>query len=146
MPIVKPDPITFVLISCSKTKLATKAPARELYTGQLFKKAVAWAERHGYQWFIISAVHGLVTPDQELQSYNFTLKERRGAREREGWAHRAIAHELAKNASTGSHAFLIMPQLYRTYIQTELQRESITYENPVAGLAIGEQMHWLDNN
>jgi len=141
-PVVKPDPITLVLISCSKTKLATKAQARELYTGQLFKKAVAWAERHGYPWFIISALYGFVTPDQELQPYNFTLQELR-TRERESWAHRAIAGDLAKYASTGSHAFLIMPELYRRHIQTTLRERGITYQNPVEGMAIGQQMKWL---
>ena len=48
-------PTDFVLISCSKSKLKERAPARELYTGTLFQKAVAWAERHDYEWFVISA-------------------------------------------------------------------------------------------
>src|SRR5215203_6935079 len=48
-------PANIVRISCSKSKLTERAPARELYTGTLFKKAVAWAERHGYEWFVISA-------------------------------------------------------------------------------------------
>jgi hypothetical protein len=56
---------------------------------------------------------------------------------------RAIAGQLATFASTGSHAFLIMPELYRRYIQTELNREAITYENPVKGMGIGQQMKWL---
>ena len=80
--------------------------------------------------------------NQELQPYNFTIKELR-ARERESWAHRAIADDLAKYASTGSHAFLIMPELYRRYIQTTLRERGITYLNPVEGMAIGQQMKWL---
>ena len=141
MPIVKPDPITFVLISCSKSKLPTKAPARELYKGDLFQKAVAWAERHQHPWFIVSALYGLVTPDQELNPYDFTLKQLR-SREREAWGQRAIS-ELYKHAATGSHAFLIMPELYRRNIQTALLQHGITYENPVEGLRIGQQKSWL---
>lgn len=143
MPIVKPDPINFVLISCSKSKLATKAPARDLYTGSLFQKAVAWAERHQHPWFIVSALYGLVTPDQELQPYDFTLKQLR-AREREAWGQRAVS-ELGKYASSGSHAVLIMPELYRRHIQTALLQRDITYENPVEGMKIGQQMRWLMN-
>ena len=142
MPIIKPAPITFVLISCSKTKLSRPAIARELYTGQLFKKAVAWAERHNYQWFVVSALHGLLTPTQEVQPYDFTIKELR-KREREGWAHQTVASQLTRYASPGSRAYLIMPEIYRRYIQTELSREAITYENPVEGLGIGQQMKWL---
>ena len=141
MPINKPDPIIFVLISCSKSKLATKARAREFYTGSLFQKAVGWAERHQKPWFIVSALHGLVTPDQELQPYDFILKQLR-SREREAWGQRAIS-ELDKYASSGSHAILIMPELYRRHIQSALRQRGITYENPVEGMKIGQQMRWL---
>ena len=145
MPIVRPDPITFVLISCSKTKLSTPAIARGLYTGQLFRKAVAWAERHNYKWFVVSALHGLLSPNEQVAPYNFTIKELR-KREREGWAHRTVAAQLTKYASPGSHSILILPQLYRMDIQAELTRAGITHENPVAGLGIAQQMHWLDNH
>ena len=139
-------PTNFVLISCSKSKLNGRAPARELYTGTLFKKAVAWAARHGYEWFVISALHGLLTPDQTIAPYDYSLKQRRGSRERESWAYLAISAHLTKHIAKGSHAFLIMPELYRRYIQHELERQSIRYTNPLQHLAIGEQMRWLDSN
>jgi hypothetical protein len=139
-------PANIVLISCSKSKLTERAPARELYTGTLFKKAVTWAERHGYEWFVISALHGLVTPEQTIAPYNYSLKDRRGSRERESWAYLAISAHLTTHVAKGSHAFLIMPELYRRYIQHELDRQSITYTNPLQHLAIGEQMRWLDKN
>ena len=139
-------PTDFVLISCSKSKLTERAAVRELYTGTLFQKAVAWAERHGYDWFVISALHGLLTPDQTIAPYDYSLKHRRGSRERESWAYLAINADLTKHVAKGSHAFLIMPELYRRYIQHELDRQSITYTNPLQHLAIGEQMRWLDSN
>jgi len=139
-------PTNFVLISCSKSKLNERATARELYTGTLFQKAVAWAERHGYEWFVVSALHGLLTPDQTIAPYNYSLKQRRGSRERESWAHLAISAHLTNHVAKGSHAFLIMPELYRRFIQHELERQSITYTNPLEHLAIGQQMRWLDNN
>ena len=139
-------PTRIVLISCSKSKLNKPAPARELYTGTLFKKAVAWAERHGYEWFVISALHGLVTPNQTIAPYNYSLKDRRGSRERESWAYLAISAHLTNHIAKGSHVFLIMPELYRRFIQYELNRQSMTYTNPLQHLAIGQQMRWLDNN
>jgi hypothetical protein len=36
-----------------------------------------------------------------------------------------------------------MPELYRRYIQTTLRERGITYQNPVEGMAIGQQMKWL---
>jgi hypothetical protein len=144
MPVVKPDPITFVLISCSKTKLTETAPARELYTGKLFQKAVAWAERQQHPWFIISALHGLVIPNQHLQPYDYSLKMLR-IREQESWAQRTIG-QVTRYASAGSHAFLIMPELYRRHIETALLRHNISYENPLEGMAIGQQMKWLTSH
>jgi hypothetical protein len=135
-------PSTVVLISCSKSKLAKKAPARDLYTGNLFRKAVAWAEKHGYTWYAVSALYGLVHPDHSLEPYDFTLKQLR-VRERESWAHMVVAAELTKHVSKGSHAILIMPQLYRRYIEIELRKASVTFENPVEHLAIGKQSKWL---
>lgn len=140
------SPSKIVLISCSKSKLDKRAPARELYTGTLFKKAVAWAERHGYEWYVISALHGLVTPNQIIAPYDYSLNQLRGARERESWAHLAVSVHLMSYVSKGSHAFLMMPELYRRYLQHELDQQSITYTNPLQHLAIGKQMHWLDNN
>ena len=139
-------PTTIVLISCSKSKLDIPAPARELYTGQLFKKAVAWAERQGLQWFVISALHGLVAPDQSIAPYNYSLKDRRGSREREFWAHHTIRALLPNHSPKGSRAILIMPELYRRFIQPELDRASITYSNPLQRLSIGKQMQWLDRH
>jgi hypothetical protein len=145
-PLATKEPATIVLIGCSKSKLNRQATARELYTGQLFKKAVDWAERHGYQWFVISALHGLVTPNQTIAPYDYSLKDRRGSRERESWAHQTIHGQLTTHVSKASHAILIMPELYRRYIQPELDRQSITYTNPLQRLAMGKQMRWLDSN
>lgn len=139
-------PTTIVLISCSKSKLDKPAPARELYTGQLFRKAVAWAERHRHQWFVISGLYGLVAPNQSIAPYNYSLKDRRGSRERESWAHHTVRALLPNHLPKGSRAILIMPELYRRFIQPELDRASITYSNPLKHLSIGKQMQWLDRN
>lgn len=146
--LAQPDqrtPIRFALISCSKSKLNTEAPARDLYTGQLFRKAVSWAERHDLQWFVVSALHGLLTPDHTVAPYNYTIKDKR-RREREQWAHQLVAGELTRYASKHSHAILILPELYRRFIEVELFQNKITYENPLAGLGIGQQLKWLAEN
>lgn len=143
-PIHKP-PIRFALISCSKSKLETEAPARDLYTGQLFRKAVAWAERQQLQWFVVSALHGLLLPDQTVSPYNYTVKNLR-VRERQQWAHTVVAGSLTRYAPPHSHAILILPELYRRFIEFQLFHHKITYENPLKGLGIGQQLKWLADN
>jgi hypothetical protein len=56
-----------------KRKLPTAAPARDLYVSPLFHKGRAYAERAGVPWFILSAQHGLVAPDDELEPYDLRL-------------------------------------------------------------------------
>lgn len=139
------QPIRFVLIGCSKSKLPAEAPARDLYTGQLFRKAVSWAERHELQWFVVSALHGLLTPDHIIAPYNYTIKDLR-QREREQWAHRLVTGKLTSYAPKDSHAILLLPEPYRRFLEVELFRNKITYENPLAGLGIGRQLKWLAEN
>ena len=42
--------------TCCRNSSVRAARTRALHR-TLFKKAVAWAERHGYEWFVISALH-----------------------------------------------------------------------------------------
>jgi hypothetical protein len=62
-----------VLIGCAKQKLAHAAPARELYTSQLFSKERAYAEAANVVWFILPAKHGLVSPVTVLEPYALNL-------------------------------------------------------------------------
>ena len=55
---------TLLLVACVKEKLAAPAAARDLYVSPLFKKEREYAERAGLPWFILSAEHGLVAPDE----------------------------------------------------------------------------------
>ncbi len=43
------------------------SPAKDLYVSALFDKERAYAERTGIPWFILSAQHGLVAPDEVLE-------------------------------------------------------------------------------
>lgn len=62
------------LISCTKSKLTHRARARELYSASSnFRKRVAYVERSCDEWFVLSATHHLVAPDNELDPYNQTL-------------------------------------------------------------------------
>jgi len=69
-----PDP---VLISCSSMKLTTpgRHRVRDLYTSPLFRKSVQWAEAQGRPWAVLSAKHGLLKPEAEVETYNVQLAE-----------------------------------------------------------------------
>lgn len=61
------------LVGCVSQKLRRPAPARELYVSQLFKKASAYAEETCDRWYILSAKHGLVHPDDVREPYDVKL-------------------------------------------------------------------------
>lgn len=63
-----------VVVPCSGSKLEHPAPARELYTGSLFRLALRAARRLvDDDWIrILSARHGLVELERELEPYDTT--------------------------------------------------------------------------
>lgn len=70
-----PSTATILLITCVKTKLGRAAAAKDLYISPLFKDERKYAEASGVQWFILSAEHGLVQPDEWLVPYERYLPD-----------------------------------------------------------------------
>lgn len=71
---VPPSP-DIVLVGCVKTKLAQGAAAKDLYVSDYFTKMRAYAEASGRPWFILSAEHGLVGPEDWLEPYERYLPD-----------------------------------------------------------------------
>jgi len=61
------------VIPCGGAKLDNLAPARELYTGSMFKDALRTAELIGNRVLILSAKHGLVELDDVLDPYDVKM-------------------------------------------------------------------------
>lgn len=67
-------PIRVALVGCGKTKLPHPAPARDLYTGSLFRAARAHVEAAAYDaWFVLSARHGIIPPYAIVGPYEATM-------------------------------------------------------------------------
>ncbi|GMV44029.1 MAG: hypothetical protein AMXMBFR64_57450 [Myxococcales bacterium] len=63
------------IIACSRTKLLHAAPARDLYQGQLFRASVAYAEATCDRWYVLSALHHVVDPDEVLEPYERSMAD-----------------------------------------------------------------------
>lgn len=63
------------IIGCGAAKLGVAAPARELYTGPLFRDALGYATHPGRfdEVRILSAKHGLLRLDQVVEPYELWL-------------------------------------------------------------------------
>jgi len=62
-----------IIIGCSQDKEDYACPAKEMYTGTIFKKSYNVAQQIGGDIYIISAKHGLITPDTIIEPYDLAL-------------------------------------------------------------------------
>lgn len=133
------------LVGCASAKLARPAPARELYVSQLFRKASAYAEATCERWYVLSAKHGLIAPDQVLDPYDVKLG--RGHRDPAKdappiWDWAAMVHaqlEVALADVTDPLLVTLAGEQYRTI----LYKSPWPSEVPMQGLGIGQQLGWL---
>jgi cytoplasmic iron level regulating protein YaaA (DUF328/UPF0246 family) len=134
-------PQRITLIACSASKLLKPSPAKDLYIGQLFKKARALAEKTSDYYFILSALHGLLSPDRRISPYNYTLKNL-SQRQRDGWGDRVIRDALSviPRASTIT---LLAGNDYCDPIEAKLKQNGFQVIRPLKGLPIGKQQQEL---
>jgi hypothetical protein len=130
-----------ILIGCTKTKLDTddRVPARQLYTSDLFAKRMAYAQRSGLPWLILSAKHGIIHPDQAIPPYDTTIADL-DPRQRHDLAfvvHKQLtARGYADDATIELHA----GRLYAEVLRQGMGRYQIRL--PLQGLGIGQQKAW----
>ncbi len=118
--------------------------AREIYDSPWFKKARHHAEKSKIEWYILSAKHGLLHPDEEIYWYNDTLNEK-SANERKIWAAKVLGQ--VEDRLPGRKRFIFLAGVkYRKALTALLLQRGDKIEVPMEGLAIGKQMNWLDNH
>lgn len=149
-------PSTLILVGCGKAKRAAAAPARELYTGSLFRAARAYAEARAcapsgcpsVDWRILSAEHGLVHPDVDLEPYDTMLTD---ARVWAAWGS-AVARAVVDYAHLHAPLRLVVlageryarPLVRPLVVAPGLWRGGILeVEQPLEGLQLGERLAWF---
>ena len=140
--------IRVLLVSCGAAKLSTPAPARDLYTGSLFRAARGYAERVGAPWWILSAEHHLIHPETMIAPYERRLG---GSDEERAWWARSVWDGLAFALSTGhgwrsGQAVAVEIHAGVAYTAPLMAspglRRSWRVELPLAGLQVGERLGW----
>lgn len=132
------------LVSCVKSKRSTPAPARELYTSQLFRGFRRVAERSADRWFILSAEHGLLDPSTEIHPYERTLNNMPRS-ERLIWS-AAVRAQLERALPAGCDVVIYAGERYREGLVEWLRERGHTVEIPLEGKGLGEQLQWLAIN
>ena len=131
-----------VLVGCVKSKLAHGAASKDLYTSAYFSKMRWYAENSGAPWFILSAEHGLVHPDEWLEPYEMYLG-RTSSAYRAAWGER-VAKRLEE--VFGSLAGMVLDvhagSAYVDPLKGALLPRSAKVQNQLVGLRHGERLAW----
>ena len=128
-------------MSCVAKKRCHPALAQDLYTSALFQKARRLVEAQGWPWFILSAEHGLVHPEQEIAPYEKTLNTM-GVVERRDWA-RQVWRALKPHLAGVQSVVFLAGKNYREFLAPKLSDRRIDVHVPMRGLPIGKQLAWL---
>jgi len=131
--------MTVVLVGCGKAKLPRLAPARDLYTGGLFRQARAYAEKHADAWLILSAKHGVIHPDDVIAPYDVSMNDLTAA-ERAAWGEkvRRVLHELGAWDKT---LVLLAGEKYEGAV-----KGAPRVLRPLEGLEMGYRRRWFKLN
>lgn len=130
------------LVSCCKTKLPHEALAKEIYTGDLFKKVRAYVERDYNGWAILSALLGLVNTDETIEPYEYTLigKSKKNKQE---WSNKVFAELIKKYRPEVHELHFFAGAEYRQFLIPLLENAGFTVKVPLQGLFLGQQKSWL---
>jgi hypothetical protein len=135
-------PADLILIACVKQKLDHPAPARDLYTSDLFRKEREYAARSGVPWFVLSAKHGLVDPDEQLEPYDLHLAKTPAAY-RDSWGARVVLQlEGLESPLDGKVIELHAGAAYADAIRDRLAGRGAQVREPLQGLQLGPRLAW----
>lgn len=139
----QPPPLADVLlVGCVKTKRDKGAPAKDLYTSDYFSKMRAYAENSELPWFILSAEHGLVSPETWLEPYDCYLPDM--SREyRDTWGAKvAVQLEQAIGPLVGVTVDIHAGSVYVESAEAALKSLGAIVIDQLEGLSFGRRLSW----
>lgn len=133
-----------LLVTCVKEKRDTPCAARDLYVSPLFRKERAYAERRGVRWFILSAEHGLIAPDDWLAPYERYLPDT-SAPYRAAWGRWVVERlDLLAGPLAGRVVEVHASSAYIAAIAGHLAAKGAVLLEPLKGLSLGQRLAWYD--
>lgn len=129
------------LVSCVKSKRSSAAAAQDLYVSSLFQGLRRFAQSNADAWYILSAEHGLLRPDELVSPYEKTLNKMLKA-ERLAWAQK-VERQLLGVLPAGAEIILLAGARYRENIEPFLRGHGFAVSVPLEGFKMGQQLRYL---
>lgn len=131
-----------VLVGCVKSKLDHGASARDLYVSDYFVKMRTYAEASRLPWFILSAEHGLVTPDEWLEPYERYLPGTSRAY-RQAWGEKVAKQlEQAVGSLEGVVIDVHAGAAYVESVEEAFGPRGAQVLDQLKGLSFGRRLSW----
>jgi hypothetical protein len=113
----------------------------------LFSKAYDYSVKNYRSVAILSAKYGLLLPNEKIEPYDLTLKKM-GASGRRRWAKKTFSQMKNKLPLKDivDKIYFHAGKEYREFLTPQLEESGVSYEIPLEGLRIGEQMAWYNNH
>jgi hypothetical protein len=108
-----------------------------LYVSPRFREARKFAELYGAKWFIISAQHGLITPDEIVSPYDLDLQTLLPP-DRQSWADRVLS-KLSEMDLIGKHIVVLATGVYSDVLRKRFKKERIVVTYPFNDLPSGPE-------
>jgi hypothetical protein len=136
--------VKVALVGCGKRKAPGRRPARYLYTGALFVKALALAPRLAPRVLVLSALHRVVELDQELDPYEHGMDD---VEDPDAWAELCCG-DLRRLVDRPAGEPLVLVVLagaaYAGPLAAAAARWGWEVEEPLRGLAQGPRLRRLN--
>jgi hypothetical protein len=124
-----------VLIGCGAAKRKKASPARDLYTGSLFRANSAMADRYRAPVRILSAEHGLLDPAKVIEPYETALLGAPEAKRQEWGA--MVAGQVEDFVGAGGRVVALAGARYLKWTKDLI---GIVVEEPLARMSLGERL------
>jgi hypothetical protein len=132
---------TVCLVACTSRKGDQPSSAEFIYKSPLFSAARSYAEKRANQWFILSAKHGLLSPNDVINPYNESLMSQSDSQRKE-WSE--VVHKaFAARVPPGGRVIFLAGSAYRSGLAPRFEAEGRETAAPMSELGIGSQVAWL---
>jgi len=119
-----------VILACSQKKADSTQKAQDLYQGSLFKLGRKYAEVNHFDFVVLSAKYGLISPDREIEPYNQRLANKEDVKK----LREKVLPQLKQMIGNYDKIITIGGKLYREVIKP---LDSNKFENIIDNRGIG---------
>jgi|SRR5450631_142337 len=131
-----------LLLGWVKLKASSQQKAKDLYVSDLFGKRRGYADQRALPWFVLSAEHGLLRPDDLVAPCDVELKAQ-PASYRRAWGAWVIARLRCELGTlTGVRLEVHAGEVYTESLLEPARAAGATLMRPLRGLRQGEQLAW----